>query len=447
MGQTKSLVLLAGAALSLCASGALAQQASSDEIRATVAEMLSDAETRSSLLSSGDAGHDGRFFIAGDGFRLNVGGQLQVRYIADFRDDQNNDDFINGFQLRRIKLNFQGDINKDWFFRVRASADSGGVVENELDTGGNPTGRFTSANTGGFSPDYAYAGYKFANGVRVTAGQFKLPLLREELVGDERQLAAERSVTNYVFTQDYSQGVMFDYETETWRGAVAFSDGLATRNTDYTNDQLSSWFVSGGGLGESDFAVTARFEYLFSGGWKMFDDFTAAKGQDFGAMAGVAGHYQSSANSNITTDVDVQTLQYTADVTLEGDSWNIYGAFIGRHQDQRTGGADTDFADFGAVVQGGWRFAENTELFARWDAIFGDEDRAAFATEDQFNFVTFGLNHYWAGHAAKGTLDVVWSLDSTSGPLGGILPNTAVGLAGDTEENEIAFRAQFQLLF
>lgn len=428
MGQSKSLVLLAGAAVSLCASAAMAQQSTSDEVRATVAEMLADAETRSSLLSAGDAGHDGRFFISGDGYRLNVGGILQVRYVANFRDDENDDDFDGGFQARRTKLNFQGDLNNDWFFRVRGNFDRG--------------------DGGGFGLEYAYAGYKFANGVRFTAGQFKSPLLREELVDDARQLAAERSVTNFVFTQDYSQGVMIDYETETWRTAFSFTDGLATGNTDFTQNQTAAWFASGNGLGESDYALTGRFEYLFSGGWKMFDDFTSAKGQDFGAMVGGALHWQQSANTNNPADVDVDTLEYTIDVSLEGDSWNLFGAFIGRYQESRAGGGDVDTHDFGVVVQGGWRFAENTELFARWDGIFGDDERAAFADDDTFNFLTVGVNHYWAGHAAKGTLDLVWAFEDTSPLVGlGVLPNTGIGLLGDSEENEVTIRAQFQLLF
>lgn len=429
MGQTKSLVLLAGAALSLGASAAMAQQTGSDEIRATVAEMLADAETRSSLLSSGDAGHDGRFFIAGDGYRLNISGQIQVRYYANFRDDDaNTDDFESGFEMRRTKLNFQGDIGKDWFYRVR--------------------GNF-SRSEGDFGLDYGYAGYKFANGTRMTAGQFKLPLLREELVGDDRQLAVERSVTNYVFSQDYSQGIMLDYETETWRVAGAFSDGLATRNTAFTDNQTSAWFASGTGLGEADYAFTGRFEWLFSGGWKMFDDFTSAKGQDFGGMVGVAAHWQESANTNAPTDVDTDTAQITVDVSLEGDSWNVFGAFIYRYNDYTAlGTGSSDQSDYGFVVQGGWRFAENTELYARWDSVIADEDNPAFAESDTFNFLTFGVNQYYAGHAAKATLDVLWALDATGGTGGDISDAlSGTGLTGDTEDNEFVIRAQFQLLF
>jgi hypothetical protein len=429
MGQTKSLVLLAGAALSLGASAAMAQQTGNDEIRATVAEMMADAETRSSLLSAGDAGHDGRFFIAGDGFRLNVGGQIQARYYANFSDASgNNDGFESGFELARVKLNFQGDINKDWFYRVRGDFATSG---------------------GDFGLDYGYAGYKFANGSRMTMGQFKLPLLREELVGDDRQLAVERSVTNHVFTQGYSQGIMLDYETESWRVAGAFSDGLDTANTGFTDNQTSAWVVSGDGLGEADYAFTGRFEYMFSGGWKMFDDFTSAKGQDFGCLLGVAAHWQESANTNNPTDVDTDTGEFTVDLSLEGDSWNIYGAFIYRYQNYTAlGTGSSDQSDYGWVVQAGWRFAENTEIFGRYDGCVFDSDNPAFSGNDTFNFLTFGLNQYYAGHAAKATVDVLWALDGTAQANGDITSALdSQGLIGQSEDNEVVIRAQFQLLF
>lgn len=426
--KVKGLLMLAGAALSVSGAAALAQSQSSDEVRAVVAEMLSDAETRSSLLAGGDAGHDGSdFFIAGDGFRLNVGGQLQFRYILNFRDDgatagsARNDDFTHGFQTRRVRFDVDGELNKDWFFRVRFRNDNGDSA----------------------SVDYAYAGYKFANGLKATWGQFKLPLLREEMVSSAKQLAAERSFTNGVYTQGFSQGVQLSYEQENWRGFFAFSDGLNSANTDFIASENTAGF---GTSGQAEYAVTGRGEFLFSGNFKQFEDFTSAKGSDFGFLLGAALHWQQSDNTPVAGDQDRDTFQYTVDASLEGDSWNLFGAFIGRYQETSIGAASSDFNDFGAVVQGGWRFAENTELFGRWDAIFADSDRGL--TEDTYNFLTVGLNQYYAGHAAKATLDVLWSFENT-GDLAAFnsLPDTGVGIIGQTDENEVAIRLQFQLLF
>lgn len=428
MGHTKGLVFLAGAALSLSGSVAFAQQ-SSDEVRAVVAEMLSDAETRTSLLAGGDAGHDGsRFFIAGDGFRLNIGGLLQTRYDINFRDKNHtagfsnpNDEFVHGFQERRVKVDFNGELNKDWFFRVRLSNNSDGV---------------------GF--DYAYAGYKFANGWKATWGQFKLPLLREELVSDSKQLAAERSFVNALFTQGYSQGAELAYEAEGWRAMFAFSDGLNSANTDFNTRQSVAFPV--GISGQGDYAFTGRGEFLVSGNWKQFEDFTSDKGSDFGAMVGAAIHWQQSDNTNFAGDTDYQTFRYTIDASLEGDSWNLFGAFIGDHTVARAGGADgPDLDNFGAVIQGGWRFAANTEVFGRWEGLFADSDLIGSGKKN-FHFLTFGVNQYYAGHAAKATADVVWSLQDTSN-LSAVLPNTGVGLLGQSKSNEVVVRLQFQVVF
>lgn len=435
--QIKSLSLLAGAALGLSGSLALAQ--TSDETRAIVSEMMADAESRSSLLSGGDAGHDGRFFIAGDGFRLNIGGYIQTRYYMNFRDANDvgqpgfgdpQDDFSHGFFLSRVKVDFSGELNKDWFYRVRLGAASGSTADS--DTSGNSDVEI----------DYAYAGYKFANGMKVTWGQFKLPLLREELIADTKGLAVERSLVNNIFSQGYSQGIQLSHEYETWRWCAAFSDGLNSANTNWAAPGGDTGFQTSG---QAEYAVTGRFEFLFSGAWKQFEDFTSEKGEDFGFMMGGAAHWQQSTQTPVITDNDRDTFEFTVDASLKGDSWNLYGAFIGRQQDNRAAGVDSDFFDMGAVVQGGWRFAEKTELFARWDALFPDDDRSA---SDSNNFVTFGVNHYFAGHAAKATFDVIWAVDKTSDlTFTGAVPDTQVGILGEDADGEVCIRMQLQIVF
>ncbi len=116
-------VLVAGY-VGLAAASAFAQ--STDEVRAVVAEMLADAQSRSSLLAGGTSGHDAGFFLASDdgAFYLNVNGFLQFRYVADFRDKdkhgrlQPGDDFDSGFQMRRMKIGFAGKVYKDWSYTV-----------------------------------------------------------------------------------------------------------------------------------------------------------------------------------------------------------------------------------------------------------------------------------------------------------------------------------------
>jgi hypothetical protein len=424
MRQSKSLVMLAGTALTLGVVGA-AEPVQNDEVRAVVAEMIADAETRSSMLAGSDAGRDeGGFFIAGEGYRLNIGGGLQFRYLANFRDDDNVDDFEPGFQTRRSWISFRGFINENWSFEI--------------------TGDFEIEDS--FGLEDAWAGYKFANGVKVRWGQFKLPLLREELIGADRQLAGQRSLTNDVFSQDWATGVEFTYEQEDWRAFGAFSDGLRSRNTDFNNAEPNIANNFAGNNEEADYAFTGRADIKFAGEWRQADDFTSMQGDPFFAMLGLAAHWQESANSNSPADVDEDIFQFTGDISLEGAGWNAYGAFIGRYTDLNTLSGDNDFFDFGGIIQAGVRVTENTELFGRWDGLFVDEDRGT--DDDNFHFLTVGVNQYYAGHAAKATIDVVYAFNETDDLVGlGVLPNSSAGLIGDTEDGEFVARLQFQLLF
>jgi len=428
MSQTKSFLLLAGAALSLSGVNATLAQQSSDEVRAVVAEMLNDADSRSSLLA--DAGHDSKGFnISGEGFTLRVGGQIQFRYLMNFRDDENTvgaragDDFESGFQTRRTKLWFHGNIiNEHWKYKLVGAFNKG---------------------SGAFELEDAYVSYDFSNGFYAKWGQFKAPFLHEETVSDSKQLAVERSIANAIFNQDWSQGVELGYKADAWKFQAAFTDGLATRNTDFTSDA------------ESDWALTGRAEFLIKGKWDQFEDFTSRQGGDFGALVGAAVHYQDSANSANPGDVDQQYLGYTADASLEGDGWNGYAAFMGRHVDSRGpvgAGDNPDFDDFGLVVQAGVYVAADTEIFARWDAVFLDEDRVADG-DDNFHFLTVGLNQYYAGHAANASVDVVYAFNETTNLVGASalanqgFPSTSSGLLGDSKDGEVVVRLQFQLLF
>lgn len=425
MRQTACLSLLAGAAVSFGgANVAAADEAwtssNADEVRALVAEMVADADSRSSLLQSGGAGHDGKFFLGSpDGnFRMNVGGQVQFRYILNFTDDVDDDpltpqneaedDFEPGFQTRRTKLNFGGHVfNPDLFYYVQ--------------------GAFDRSAGGTFRLEDAYVGMNLDGGLSVRWGQFKAPLLREELVSSKRQLAAERSIVNEFFSQNRSQGIELAYADEMWRVKGMFSDGLNSANTDI-------------GTESADWGLTARGEFLASGQWDQFDAFTSERGSEMGVMVGGALHWQDGPDRP-TGPAETSVFQYTIDASVAGDGWNLFGAFIGRSSDP-DGAQSRD--DFGYVIQGGWYLSEEFEIFGRWDHLLLDDD---FAAEDDFQTVTAGVNYYLHGHAAKFTVDLNWYLDSSADAFGPGAAFSGLGHLASSEDDQVAIRAQFQLLF
>jgi hypothetical protein len=411
-------VLVAAGAV-VCAAGGVLGQAPLDVGRASAAELLADAEGRT-LAQDAAA------------FSVDVHGYTQFRYIythaepADFGpvfiDDR--DESATGFQLARTKVNVGGNIiNEKWGYFVQmafAREGGGGVLED------------------------AYGTYAMEDGWSVMFGQFKLPLLREELVGETRQLAVDRSPTNEAFTQMRSQGVQVAHEGDAFRFMGAFSDGIRTLNTDYTS------------FAEADFGLTARAEWKWAGDWKQFRDFTSFRGSQSAGMVGAAGHYQSGGETIGTRDVDQWVL--TADVSVEGDGWNLFTAAMVQNTEAESpvvffGARET--TDWAWLIQGGYFVAPQLEVFGRFDMIIADDDRP-FAV-DEFRSITAGLNYYMApeSHAAKFTAQMIYFLDDA--PVGPVIPtdvglgapqgNTLTPLLSGMDDGQFSIVAQMQLAF
>lgn len=415
--------VFAGAAFGLAAA-ATAQTLDYD--RAYSAELNADAAARTSQLQGGTAGNDGFFYISdGSGnYRLNMSGLIQFRYSADFRDDQatnanggTDDDTTIGFSVPRLKLRWHGNIvNPNWKFMVQADF----------------------AGDGSLSLEKGYGQYDFEGweGGFIRFGQFKLPVLAEELVEPEFQLAAERSLTNEFFSQNYSQGIMFGYRSDAFAFHGAFSDGVNSAATLYNSGA------------EADYAFTGRVDVKFEGDWDRFDDFTSWKGDDLAVRVGGAVHWESSGDTNPSLASNTELFIYTLDAAVEGNGWNLFAAFMAANADNGT----TDTDSFGGVVQGGIFITDQCELFGRWDAIFVDEDLVAANADEDLHFVTFGTNYYVVpqSHAAKITVDLVWALNETNPALTtlGTLPDSRLTqILGDADDSEILLRGQISVAF
>ena len=474
---TKTLFVLAGAAASL-SSVALADQpaVSRDEVRAIVSEMLSDAETRSSLLAGGGtAGYDKNFFIASadNNFRLNFSGYSQWRYTLSFRDNGTSlgvvnapggggtaNDFEGGFTNHRTYLQFDGNvINPDFKF----------VINGEMSDVG-------SANNGGgtFNMRDAYFTYNLGSGWWLKGGQFRLGFLKEESIADYNQLASERSVTNFVFTQGRSQGVELGYRQDEWRFAASFNDGLQSANTDFGTA------AGAPNYSERDYGFTGRFDWAFAGKLDNCNTFTSKQDDEFTGYIGGAVHLQDTSNTSRggAPQTDERYFGYTVDGMVKGSGFSLFAAFIGNNSNFRPnfpggfGAPQRSLDNYGLVVQGAWRFLKETEAFVRYDATFYDSgfglgNGGVGTGDDRQDFITFGVNHYFAGQAARLTVDAIIALQPTAlnGVGGGLvaanpglagangvtgIPNvlgTAQGLLPSGDDTSVALRAQFQFMF
>lgn len=421
--KTTILAVLAGAAM---ASSAFAQT-SLDRDRAYAAELNADAANRTSQLA---ASNEGAFKLTAGSNTLYVGGLAQFRYNQDFRSDKvgDSDDFTHGFNIPNVKLRFWGNVY-DQNLKYKIQGRWG-------DTEGESS----------FTLEDAFSWYEWESGLWVKWGQFKLPILREELVANEHQLAVARSITNDVFSQGWSQGVELGYQTEQFRIMGDFSDGWRTANTDFNS------------ANEADYALTARVEFqAMSTDWTRWDDFTSWRGSDSGLLIGAAVHWETAGETGDTVPGnpnDVDFLLYTLDAAFEGNGWNLYAAFIGSNVDPEFG-RDTD--NFGVIFQGGVFVTEQVELFARFDWLSVDEK---ITTPDldpsDYYFLTGGLNYYISpnSHAAKFTANITYAFEQTNnlpsglpGLGGAFVPNTSAQVLGDGDDGEISWAAQLQLMF
>jgi len=402
--QTRLKMLAAGLAAGsvLGVAGVAAGQTSLDGSRAYASEMLADAAGRTNSLAQ-----------PGSGFTVQVHGWTRFQFNINQRDDDgldsNNNDLTTGFRNAQTRLSLAGNVgNENWGYKI--SFD------------------FADSTDGMVTLKDVYGTYKAGNGWKWTFGQFKLPLYREELMGDEYQLFTNRSVNNGVFSQSRSQGIQAGYETDNVQFFAAFSDGIKTNNTDYTS------------TAEADWAVTGRVNYKWAGDWKQAKDFTSFQNSDYFGMAGIAAHFQDGGDTVGTANT--QRWDLTADAQAEGNGWNVYLAAMARDIDPSSG---MDFLDYGFIIQGGIFVAPQFELIGGYDIIIPDSDRTS--SDSDFSTIRVGFNYYVIpdSHALKATVDLSYFLDKQSDGLAPV--STATGLLGSSKDSQWNLRGQFQMLF
>jgi len=342
-------------------------QQRADEIRMLIEDILADAETRSNLLLG--SGYDGGAVIGGGDWMLRTNIHMQHRLIMNNRAAGSEWSFEN----TRTKFILTGNVvSPEWFYKV------------EIEVADRATG------TGLLD---SYVGYDFGNNWKVRVGTFKPPLLREELMDSRYQLAVERSVVNYLYTIERTEGFAADYYGDRFH----FTGSL---------DNIT------------DSEYTLRGEFLIEGDWDQFSDFSSVSGDRTAMMVGGAIHLQTGAN-----DDRLLTLDFSG--KFGGSS--LFAAII-RADFGAAAGRDTT----GFVLQGGYRFDDEWEGFARYEwSDFNVPDMSIF---------TVGITRYISGHHAKWTTDVGVALDPV--PASDPVTGWSAG-----PEGQVVIRSQLQLVY
>lgn len=324
----------------------------------------------------------------------------QARYTANVRDVEGPaEPFTHGFSLRRTRLTVSGDTG-DLSYKLTASF---------------------SRRTGAARVSDAYVAHAFGDSVSLRIGQFKAPLLKEELTSAKRLLAADRSLSNSIFTLSRVQGIATDIEADRYRLTVMLHDGADGANTDFDESI-------------ADVAIAVRDELLLWG--SSFDAFRQATSPRGTSPAGVLG---GALDYELLNDaIFDHQVTATIDFDIKADGWGAMVAGMFRHQ---WGGADA-LTDWALLAQGGLYLDEKTELFGRAEVILADADRPA---DDAFPVFTIGANRYILGQALKATADVQYAPVATT-------DNSLVGAASglgllESDGSQVVLRLQLQAVF
>jgi len=392
------------------------QAAHQAEVDRVVAELEKDAQKRSQWLppESLQAGYENnRFFLrSADGnFLLRPWFQWQVRNVTNFSENNGDYDVQNGFEIRRMKFGFDGNM-----FTPKLTYQFNWA---------------TNRNSGVPELENAWVRYQLTEEWGLLGGQFQDPFAHESLVSSKYGLAADRTLGTDVFTggENYVQGVEAIYTRPTWRAYAAFTDGA--RNDFNQNFQDFP-------TNNADFGTAARFEYKVMGDWKDYIEFSPYNLKKDLLVFGGALDYTEAGN----TGAFMQTVDAQYNVT---SGWTFYTAFIGRYVNDAPVSAATpapaqfDGYDWTVEAMVGYMLNRNWQPYLRYSYMHLTQQEVP-GLQNDVNEFTAGINYYWYGQAAKFTIDFVYY------PNGSPVNDTGSGVLANDGENEFLLRAQFQLL-
>lgn len=394
------------------------QSVSEQEKRATTRAVMQDAQARSQpfdINTISGSHQNGRFeFRTADGnFVVRPWMQFQLRDVTTYRqggkDDGASDDWQNGFEIRRLKIGFEGNAisplltyNFNWA---------------------------TNRDDGTPQLEAAWVRYDFAKTPYfVRMGQLKDPLDHEQRTSTRYTASIDRTLIDDFFAkgEGFVQGVSLGYDnTNNVRSEVAFSDGLGSNNQNFQDFPTNN----------ADWGTAGRFEYKQFGQWLDYDRLSMYGVRESYLVGGVGADYTEAGSTGYLTHV--------ADMQYGGKSgFGIFASYLGRFGKGVDTGTPTDTYDWSLRGQLAYSIDRHWEPYLQLEYIDFDPASLSVGVENnnEVPIVRVGTNYYVHGDAARFQVDLSYL------PNGSPITDTSLGVLQNNGENEFVFRAQFQLL-
>lgn len=398
------------------------------------ADRASGSDTPSSSLFTAGY-HNGRFVIQStDGsYVLHPWLQLQARYETSYRkrgaDGGRFADTQSGFEIRRLKLGFDGSvISPDLTYMFQFAADR---------------------KTGTVALEQAFGKYHLpGTPFYLKVGQYKEPLDHEQLLASRYLTAIDRTVTDDLFFngEGFVQGASVGFENGgALRGVLAITDGQRSGNTGFQSFPTNP----------ANYGLAGRADLKLLGNWHDYDRTTGAYGVSGTFLVlGAGGDYTEAGDTHVITHV--------ADVSFgNAQGFALYGAYTGRaFQHAALGSLGTDGGttgktpssngyDFSFRAQASYAIDEHWEPYAQYEFIHLDARGVPSGANHDVQVLRAGANYYLFNTQARLSFDVSYLPDGS--PLGddgnGILPTGASPKSGAVSHGggEVVFRTQLQL--
>lgn len=396
------------------------QPADAPSAHAVAAAVQQDAAEHSQLLQleSLDAGwSQGRFLLQStdDRYLLHPWFQLQARSVTTWREDAKQkgtgDDIQNGFEIRRLKFGFDGNvITPDLTYMLQFAVDR---------------------KTGTTQLEMAWAKYHIpGTPFAIRGGQFKEALDHEQLLTSKFFVAADRTLTDDVFIggEGFVQGagLVLEDKTSPVRGEVDFTDGIKNFNNNFQDFPTT-------GI-TADWGASGRAEYKFFGDWTDYDHFAALNTKQYLLVAGAGADYTETGHTSAL--VHVADLQF-----LSPRGLGLYASYLGRYTRANTISKFTgDTYDWTVRAQASYAFGRHWEPFVQYEYLNFDNHTFVTGVKNEVHAIRAGVNYYLYGYNAKLTFDATYL------PNGSPVADDGAGVLLNNNHNETVGRAQFQLL-
>lgn len=418
----------------------------------TAEQVAADADRHSSLMaidSSFTGGYeDNRFVIrSADGnFVFRPWSHIQFRSVTldrqDFKAD-GNDNMDNGFEMRRLKLGFDGNLfspDFNYFFNWATNRSASTVSVN--DSSGTKIGSASVPVGGALILEEGWVKYHFHDTpFYVKAGQIKDPLLHEQIVSSRYQQSAERSLSADVFANGdaFTHGVTVIYDPSSWlRMEAGLTDGMRSADTNFQDYKTNNY----------DYGFAGRAEFKVMGQWKDYSQVGGVGTKEPLLVFGVGGDYSERGDSSQT--VGVADVMY-----VDPHGLNVYASVIDRYTNHNFGFpgqtlasasfgtpsaavANTSTNEYSFLFQAAYLVDQKWEPFGRYEYMHVAGTPAG--SHNYINVITGGVNYYFVGHRAKLTVELQYL------PNGVPFDDSSNDVLTNNGNGEFSGVVQFQLL-